>query len=503
MKNTIFKISFAALLALTTVSCNDFLDVNVDPNSPVKENLNLDAKLPAALVTSANYEATTLNQIGGFWGGYWGTSNEGVTAFASLKNYNGLAIRDSRDGIPVWESTYANLFYYKEILDQANAEGAGYYAGIAKIMMAYHYFILVDFYNNVPFDDALKGSSMLHPRYDSGKDVYEKSIELINVGIEDIKAGALSPTKDDVLFAGNKSKWVQFGNTLKLRALLRQSAVTEQDAYIKQELRKIEQEGSGFISQDAAINPGYVNSTGKMDPFFETYYRNNAGVAVANHTNIRPTKFLIETYSLHNDPRLKQSYVAVNDDFKGVIFGHNTIEDQYAAGVTSAFKGPQENAGKPAGFLKSFNQSTMLISAAESYFLQAEGAARGWISGSLNDYYTKGVQASFDYYFNQNGYDIGAYILQDAVDINKADNKVERIITQKWLALAGINNIVAWHDFRRTGYPKFPNSAQATGNDVYPLRFMYPESEINNNNENVLKQGDNNILSSRVWWNVR
>lgn len=503
MKKTIFNISCAVLLALTATSCSDFLDVNIDPNSPVQENLNLEAKLPAALVTSANYEATTLNQIGGLWGGYWGTSNEGFTAFSSLKNYNGLAIRDSRDGINVWEANYANLFYYEQILLQANEEGNAFYAGIAKIMKAYHFFILVDFYNNVPFKDGLKGSAFLHPTYDNGKDIYEWSIDMINEGIDDIKAAVVRPAKDDVLFAGDKTKWVQFANTLKLRALLTQSAVATQDTYVKQQLTRIVQEGSGFITQDAAVNPGFVNSTGKMNPFYETYYRNNAGVAVANHTNIRPTKYLIDKYASHNDPRLKQSYVEVDGEFKGVVFGIESIADDHAAEATSAFKGPLENEGKPAGFLKASNQSAMMISLAESNFMQAEAVARGWMVGDAAVLYNKGIQASFDYFFNQNGYDLSGYLAQANVSYANASNKIEQIITQKWMALAGINNIRAWNDFRRTGYPNFPNSLQAKDRNVYPLRFMYPESEINNNGENVKLQGNNDIMTARIWWDVK
>lgn len=167
------KIGLMSFAFFTLTSCKDFLDVNVNPNSPIKENLSLNAKLPAALVTSAAYEATQLNQIGGLWGGYWGTSNEGINSFGALKIYNGPGIRDTRDGLAVWESTYNNLFYYKEILEQAEIEDAKFYSGIAKIMMGYHFFILVDFYNNVPYEDALKGSKILHPSYESGKDVYK------------------------------------------------------------------------------------------------------------------------------------------------------------------------------------------------------------------------------------------------------------------------------------------------------------------------------------------
>ncbi|UZJ65114.1 hypothetical protein OKW96_02220 [Sphingobacterium sp. KU25419] len=54
-----------SFVLFASTSCKDFLDVNVNPNSPIKENLSLNAKLPAALVTSAAYEATQLNLIGG------------------------------------------------------------------------------------------------------------------------------------------------------------------------------------------------------------------------------------------------------------------------------------------------------------------------------------------------------------------------------------------------------------------------------------------------------
>ncbi|MEJ5055381.1 SusD/RagB family nutrient-binding outer membrane lipoprotein [Sphingobacterium sp. MYb382] len=503
MKNTLYKIGLLSVLALTSVSCSDFFDVNTDPNRPVEENLSLNVKLPAALVASANYETTTLNQIGGLWGGYWGTSNEGVNSFTALKLYNGPAIRDSRDGVPVWENNYNTLLFYKKILNQAIEEDARYYMGISKIMMAYHFFTLVDFYNNVPFDDALNGSVFLHPTYNTGKDVYEKSINLINEGIEEIKDASLLPTSDDVLFKGDKNKWFRFANTLKLRALLTQSEVSAQADYIRAELAKIKANGAGFILEDAGVNPGYLNTQGKMNPFYENFYRNNAGVAVANHTNIRPTQYLISKYKELADTRLAQNFNAVKGDYAGVIFGENSIKTEYAAVNTSSFKGPNESSNLPAGLLKSFNQSTVMISLAEANFMLSEAATRGWVDGSADAYYKDGIQASFNYLFNVKNHNIVGYLDQEKVKLSSASNKIERIIQQKWLALSGINNIRAWNDFRRLGYPKFPNSVAAVDGNSYPLRFMYPETEINTNEKNVLAQGDNGVLTAKVWWHVR
>ncbi|WP_028296160.1 SusD/RagB family nutrient-binding outer membrane lipoprotein [Olivibacter sitiensis] len=500
MKLKYIKIGLLTVLSFAFLACNDFLDVNDNPNAPTDENLGLNVKLPAALNSSASYEATQLNQIGGLWGGYWGTSNEGVGSFSSLKNYNGPAIRDTRDGIPVWESTFTTLFYYKQILDQATAESSLFYAGIAKIMMAYHFFILVDFYNNVPFEEALRGSVYLQPAYEPGQEVYTKSMDFITEGIADIKAASIVPGNDDILFGGDRDSWVRFGNTLKLRALLRQSEVSGREGYINQEIAKINQEGSGFLSDNAAVNPGYLNTSGKLNPFYESFYRNNAGVAVNNYAIIRPTQYLIEKYKEYNDPRLAQNYVAVSGDYKGVVFGENTVADEYAALNTSAFKGPVENGNSPAGILKAFNQSTVIMSLSEAYFLQAEAAERGWISTNSTTLYNSGIQASFNYLFNVNNYDISSYVAQAAVSLDAATNRIERIITQKWLALNGINNIEAWHDQRRLGYPDFPNSVTSPTPGAYPRRFMYPETELNTNNANATSQGDVGVLTGSVWW---
>src|SRR5690606_35684145 len=129
------------------------LDVNEDPNNPIRETLPLKAKLPAAQVASVNQETGELNQIGALWGGYWGTTNEGISMFVDLKTYNGSAIRHQRDGIQVWEDVYTTMLYYKLIWDEADEKNASMYAGISKIMIGWHFMRLVDLYNGVPFDE--------------------------------------------------------------------------------------------------------------------------------------------------------------------------------------------------------------------------------------------------------------------------------------------------------------------------------------------------------------
>src|SRR5690625_7873669 len=76
-------------------------------------------------------------------------------------------------------------------------------------MQGWHFLRLVDFYNNIPFDDALKGTSNPTPSYEDGEQVYRKSIDLISLGIEEVKA---PPTLSEgaemiIVFEGTGMSW--------------------------------------------------------------------------------------------------------------------------------------------------------------------------------------------------------------------------------------------------------------------------------------------------------
>jgi hypothetical protein len=91
------------------------------------------------------------------------------------------------------------------------------------------------------------------------------------------------------------------------------------------------------------------------------------------------------------------------------------------------------------------------------------------------------------------------------VNFDFSSNKIRAIITQKWCALNGLNPMPVWTDYRRTGYPDFLHWSQdpARKNDTPNVRLLYPQTEINTNNENVLKQGDINPFTSKIFWQNR
>ena len=154
---------------------------------------------------------------------------------------------------------------------------------------------------------------------------------------------------------------------------------------------------------------------------------------------------------------------------------------------------------------------------AQLQFVLAEARERGFITtGTAADYYRKGIESSFSYY-NERYTRINqpriaeklvldeSYFAQSVVAYEgTAEEKLEKIGTQKWLALY-FTGMEGWYDWRRTGYPEIVPGPAAFINTV-PVRYMYPGSAQALNEENykvaVARQGED-AITTRVWWDVK
>lgn len=487
------------MLLFFICGCDSYLDVNVNPNNPTDQDITLPYRLSAALYYTAYEEVLPLNQLGSFWAGYWGPNIDGTNIYKKEQLYNGSAIAAKRDGIPIWEKGYTCLNYYSLLKKQADTELANIYRGIARIMLAWHFMRLVDTYSDVPFEEALQPDIYQRPKYDDGQHVYKQAIDMITEGIVLLKATPLGekPGKDDIMFGGDPKKWIKFANTIKLRALLRQSESNQED-YISQELLVIKNEGSGFLTETAFVQPGF-NGT-NSNPFWSTYYRNTSNKTTTEYKNIRPTQFIIDSYEELDDPRLERLYVKNKEGkYRGVIFGYNGTDPMYNSINTSSFKGPAENGGKPAAILKSLTQPIPLLGVFECSFLQTEAVYRGWLDGNVGEFYKNAIIESLTY-MEVPQTEIKTYLENPKVSFN---NELEQIIHQKWLALNSINGFEAWCDFRRLRIPKIPNSQSVPSPDLYPRRLLYPETESQTNIVEVSKKNITDITSFGVWWDKK
>ena len=506
MKILLKQILPVAMLAAAFSSCKkDLLDINVSPNDPTTASASPGVVLPAALNATAvlynNPSADSRFAFAGLWLGHisysgnYAISTENIS-YAITNNF----------GAAAFGNLYDNIEDYDFVEKKGAADGNNFYRGIGMFMKAYNFQTLVDLYNNVPYFEALQGTKNSKPKYDDGKAIYDDLAKKMDTAIAIFKTATSGSITGDIMFGGDPAKWLKFANTVKLRLLLRQSEKADRASYIQTQLANIA--AGPFLDVDATVNPGYLNSAGKTNPFWGANI-NTSGT----YTNdfYRAGQYAIDFFLAHNDTaRLARLFkpAAATGQFQGNYFGDQGIQNS----KTSEY-GP--------GILKSFSQPSIIMTAAESYFLQAEAALRGWIPATAQTLYETGVTKSFVYLGAvkppirnvANTADSVTYTPTQSAAMyysrpgDKQTNwaattsfqeKLALIIRQKWAALTLINELEPYNDYRRLKLPAdVPLSSSSLSTGKMPTRLLYPQREYEVNATNV----PNNVQpTDKVWW---
>ena len=159
------------------------------------------------------------------------------------------------------------------------------------------------------------------------------------------------------------------------------------------------------------------------------------------------------------------------------------------------------------------NSPRLVFTAAESYFLLAEAASRGWYSGATaSSLYESGIATSMRQWAIIGGSagtitdtQINTYISYHKFNsAGTLDQKMAQIYTEFWLGVFPDAQEV-FASYRRTGYPALvPNNyvGNATGGKIF-RRMLYPISEKNLNAASyaaaIARQGADDFLT-RIWW---
>ncbi len=485
-------LKYASLLSVVVLmaACQDFLDVNEDPNNPV--SVSPDLVLPTAQVYTANvmHNNRYLNNLGNMMMYNWSQS-DGYAWYPDEFKYNVTSSFYQQ----IFNYSYSNTLKMYHVLDQLDSTYS-YYRAIGKIMKAYHFQLLVDCYGNIPYSEALKRSGEATPKYDDAKTIYEDLVVQLTDAIRLINEGenAKVPGADDAIFGGDMSKWKKFANSVKLRILVRQSSMSGRETYLKEQFNIIASEGSGYITADVGVNPGYTNIENQQNPFWDTFGKDVSGTETMNNKATCATDYILTFLTGNNDPRIDRIYEKPSDGHLGVPQG---LLD-YDTPVVDAYV-PEKVSNIGPGILKGANQNAIIYTLAESYFNQAEAHFRGLITtgDDAKTLYQKGIQASFDY-LGATGAQAYYSQVKNLVGWDASANKLQAIITQKWIALNGLTAEQSWFDYNRTGFPAgLPISRLASTNDR-PVRLFYPAGEYSSNGENVPAQP--NAFTEKIFW---
>ena len=480
--------------SVLAAACTKKLDTNNnDPNGKGSNQLKGKDFFAGALVEDINniqgvnlYNAAENYNYANEWMQYYARNNGWASSGAQQEVEDFQPNNSFSDGI--WGSLYHNIYDFNFVID--NSSPNSILPGAARVMRVTLFQNLVDQFGNIPYSQAEQPQLTLTPTYDSASAIYKDLVLQLDTALTAI-TGSQSTEDDaaDVMFGGNKTLWEQFANTVKLRILLRQVPHGDQ-AYVASEIAKIVQQGSGFLSQDALVQPGFSNVPTKQNPFWNDY-----GPGSQNNNSFCANQVMINFLDSVSDPRVNYYYAQSGaGGIGGEPLGNNVYN---LASATSPF-GPS--------LLKSAGQPGVIMLAATSLFMQAEAVQRGLLSsGNAAALYKQGVEASFNYLGVPNAVAAADSYMAGStnglVNFASSANKLQTILYQKWIAECVLDGLEAYCDYRRTGYPFIAVPSQGAPGAPIPQRLLYPETEYTQNPVNVNLQGQTPAdINTPIFW---
>lgn len=176
-----------------------------------------------------------------------------------------------------WSSFYTNsLKELSIIIEESKTANSPYYRGIARVLTAYGFGTLTDAFGDIPYSEALKGNSIINPRYDSQADVYEQIQLQLDSAIADLSQPrnsfvGLPPANDDLLYQGNTAKWLAAAWTLKARYALHLSKIDRVDAAQKALAHLYDPSGNfrGIKSHSDDLQLNFGSAQTNSNPFYQ------------------------------------------------------------------------------------------------------------------------------------------------------------------------------------------------------------------------------------------
>jgi len=204
----------AAVLGLT--SCTDFLDVNQDPNNA--EQAVVDIRL-AALITT--FIHSTYYGENSLWGSEWTQQfsfNRDRRSYAQVHRYE----ISETSATTAWNYFYTRPTHEAyQMMQDASGEADIYYRGLAKLFYAWSFQLITDLWGPVPFEESFN-TSIREPKYDEQKVVYQGILKNLEEAATDLgSATGRRPAANDLLYAGDVTKWAKLAKFLQARAHLR------------------------------------------------------------------------------------------------------------------------------------------------------------------------------------------------------------------------------------------------------------------------------------------
>jgi hypothetical protein len=439
-------------------------------------------------------------------------------------------------------TTYDNIKYCVKMEEQALNQfknKTNVYFGLSKFFKAYSYIWLTQRVGDIPMSEA-NNINNLTPKYDSQKDVYKQSLALLdsaNIIFGSLISTANVNTKVDAgdIFGLTYGQWQKVINTYKLRVLISLSkrANDNADLNIKSQFAAI----IGNPTQYPIMTSNIDNMVYKFNSAYNQYPPHKYGYAQYNNC-INISKTWTDATVPNQDPRvialLSPGILSIDAANPVGSFSNyvGQVQDSSISAMKYSFTNNTPLAAlnynrymTPLNIGGTISENYILVGYSELCFNIAEAVNRGWVtSQSAATWYTKGVQASLDWYGIKQGgtvvvnnndgtkpnlgtatLDVNTFLTNIAYSSDAATG-LNQILTQKYVSFFLNSGFEPYYQWRRTGVPAFKEGGVGIGTPTFkiPLRWQYPVDEVNYNKANnaaalTSQYGGTDDLNAKMW----
>ena len=529
-KNFVVPVALAA--GILTGCTSRFEIYNTNPNQVTKDQMDAYNYLVGAKIVSLQGLVIPIQEhqyqyqeslSGSPYGGYIASYQKWAQRWETYNPDNQWRATPFKDVI-------TNLYApYRGVLNDAPDDPVAVaFADLFRVAVMHR---LTDNYGPIPYSNVLETEEAV-VTYDSQQEVYTQMFAELDGVIEAFTANRDIPAAQwsayDRVYYGDINKWIKYANSLRLRMATRLRYVDE--ALYKEQAAKAIAGGLILTNEDNAC-----------------YHTTDNRVAVINSWgDHRVAADIICYMNGYNDPRREKMFE--KNLMPLVVSDTSPVgpeEDRKYVGARVGF-----NSSEASDFQYNYSNWKVVSSdpilwmnAAEVNFLLAEyELMANHDAAAAKNYYETGIRLSFeergasgaeDYIKDSESIPeiyadpLGEYTMTKVMsectiawdDAADDESRLEKIITQKWIANFPLGN-EAWAEYRRTGYPKLmpaPHNLGPYNIDLnhHARRLPYPVEEYEQNNANVnaaiamigqensLNGSSGDSMASRVWWDVK
>ena len=462
-------ISLGALLVFA-VGCEDYLNINEDPNNPTEAPLN------GLMATTSFRTGNNVQQMGSITSFY-------VQYLASPNEASSTDIQDNVSYNTEWFNLYNIMTDLSDLEQQAEDEGSADYLGIAKILKAINLGLTVDAWGDVPYQEAFFAET-LNPAYDDDEQLYGTIQQLLDDGIANLQSESVDiPVgNDDFVFGGDRTSWVRTAYALKARYLLH---LSETDRYDPQAILTAVDQGFTSNADDAQVT--YFEE--QINPWSQVA-ENNANLLLDGWISEHLVESMDGTIYGYDDPR------------KQFMFGL-TADSTYVGTPNGAGRGDAPASGarstlvqEPTSYYANPTAPVLLITYFEQKFVEAEAALAAQNRERAYAAYLEGIRAHMSK-IGVSDASIEAYLANPLVSVGSEAISRDLILKEKYIAM--FLHPETWVDARRFDYGyqdlTLPANLNPDLNGQFIRRLIYPESETQRNVETPAVS-----LDQRLWW---